>query len=433
MALNKLVKRLNLESETVDISDVEDQTVEDVVEQDVASSDLQDATDELKELAEDFEEGEVTADELQEAIDHTKEVLAEAESKAEENGEEAEVPVEEIVAAQESLRYFYKQIGLDPSEMVTVSREDIHTNSLQAYKELQANLESVQVSLEGIMGDMVDKAKETLKKAATKLKAFLGNMPATAQVLKKEIESLPNDVDPEKAKAVIEKNFAKCGFAADVFKNGDISAVIAYADNAQKLVKNVVDNNKDATTGIQSVNLSGRAGAVAKELLSKYASEKYSAVTAGTMGSFIGSTGYIITFVDAKDPGIGEIVKNAASSFVGYAKAIKSDAVKPYAPEGLVLSKALANKYIDGLLTVSKRYDTVFKETGGIFNLLFGTNALKVIVNSDSGDAGVKGTVNNYHRAHRIGINAASTGLSVAASYVAFVNKYVSGVIKAAK
>lgn len=433
MALNKLVRRLNLESETVDISDVEDQTVEDVVEQDVASSDLQDATDELKELAEDFEEGEVTADELQEAIDHTKEVLAEAESKAEETGEEAEVPVEEIVAAQESLRYFYRHIGLDPSEMVTVSREDIHTNSLQAYKELQANLESVQVSLEGIMGDMVEKSKQMLKDAATKLKAFLGNMPSTAQVLKKEIDSLPNDVDPEKAKAIIEKNFAKCGFTADVFKNGDITGVIAYADNAQKLVKNVVENNKDATTGIQSVNLNGRAGTIAKELVSKYASEKYSAVTAGAMGSYIGSTGYIITFVDAKDPGLGEIAKNIAGNFVRYAKAIKSDAVKPYAPEGLVLSKELANKYIDGLIAVSKRYDTIFKENGGMFNLLFGGNALKVIKNMGNGDAGAKGTINNFYRAYRIGVNATATGYSIATSYLDFVNKYVSGVIKAAK
>lgn len=433
MALNKLVKRLNLESETVDISDVEEQTVEDVVENDVASSDLQDATAELQELAEDFEDGEATAEELQEAIDHTKEVLAEAESKAEESGEEAEVPVEEIVAAQESLRYFYRHIGLDPSEMVTVSREDIHTNSLQVYKELQANLESVQVNLEGIMGDMVEKSKKMLKDAATKLKVFFGNLPSTAQMLKKEIDSLPNDVDPEKAKAIIEKNFAKCGFAADIFKNGDITGVIAYADNAQKLVKNVVDNNKDATAGIPSLTLNGRAGTIAKDLVSKYANEKYSAVTAGAMGSYIGSTGYIITFVDAKEPGVGEIAKNIASSLVRYAKAIKSDAVKPYAPEGLVLSKQLANKYIDGLIAVSKRYDTTFKENGGIYNLLFGANAFKVIANRNNGDAGTKVTFNNFYRAHRIGVNATATGYSIATSYLAFVNKYVSGVVKASK
>ena len=41
MALNKMVKKLNLESEEIDVSEVEDQTIEDVVEADVSASELQ--------------------------------------------------------------------------------------------------------------------------------------------------------------------------------------------------------------------------------------------------------------------------------------------------------------------------------------------------------------------------------------------------------
>ena len=41
MALNKLVKKLNLESEEIDVYEVEDQTVEYVVESDVNASELQ--------------------------------------------------------------------------------------------------------------------------------------------------------------------------------------------------------------------------------------------------------------------------------------------------------------------------------------------------------------------------------------------------------
>lgn len=430
MALNKLVKKLNLESEEIDVSEVEDQTIDDVVEADVSASELQEATKELEEIQDDFEEGEATAAELQEAIDHTKEVIAEAEKSSEE-GKEAEVPVEEVVAVQESLKYFYTKIGFDSSDMVTVSREDIATGSLEAYKNLSANLEQLQVNLEGVMGDMIEKAKSGFKNASEKLKAAFSNARAVAQVLKKELATLENDVDATKAGEIVSKEFKNSGFAADLYANGDVSAVLAYADNVQKLVKNVTDSNKDATSGITSAKLGGELNNKAGELVREYASDKFSAVTGGAYAKSKG--GIIITFVDAKDPGLWEIMKNNLNNMIGNAKAIKEDYVKPYAPRDLKLSKQDALKLLNGLEAVAKRYETVFKENGGLTNLLFSGNAIKVLGGISSGDAGATGTVNNVYRAWRIGMKAASVGFNVSHAYVDYVKKYTAAVIKASK
>ena len=430
MALNKMVKKLNLESEEIDVSEVEDQTIEDVVEADVNASELQEATKKLEEIQDDFEEGEATAAELQKAIDHTKEVIAEAE-KASEEGKEAEVPVEEVVAAQESLKYFYTKIGFDSSEMVTVSREDIASGSLEAYKNLSANLEQLQVNLEGVLREMIDEAKDMFKNAIDKVKAVFGNARAIARVLTKEISSLENDVDSAKASEIVNKEFSNAGFAADLYKAGDISAVVAYADNVQKLVKNVTDNNKDATSGITGAKLGGELNAKAAELVREYASDKFSAVTGGAYAKNKG--GVIITFVDAKDPGLWEIMKNGLNNLIYNAKAIKEDTVKPYAPRDLKLSKQDALKILNGLEAVAKRYETVFKENGGLANLLFTGNVLKVLGGASSGDAGVMGTTNNIQRAWRIGLKAATVATRVANAYTDYAKKYAAAVIKASK
>ena len=430
MALNKMVKKLNLESEEIDVSEIEDQTIEDVVEADVNASELQEATKKLEEIQDDFEEGEATAAELQEAIDHTKEVIAKVEEAAEE-GKEAEVPVEEVVAAQESLKYFYAKIGFDSSEMVTVSREDIATGSLEAYKNLSANLEQLQVNLEGVLREMIEEAKDMFKNAIDKVKATFGNARAIARVLTKEISSLENDVDSAKASEIVNKEFSNSGFAADLYKAGDISAVVAYADNVQKLVKNITDNNKDATTGITGVKLGGELSGKAAELVREYANDKFSAITGGAYAKSKG--GVIITFVDAKDPGLWEIMKNNLNNIIGNAKAIKEDTVKPYPPRDLKLSKQDALKILNGLEVVAKRYETTFKENGGLANLLFGGNILKVLGGTSSGDAGVMGTANNVYRAWRIGLKAATVATRVASAYTDYAKKYAAAVIKASK
>jgi len=252
-----------------------------------------------------------------------------------------------------------------------------------------------------------------------------------AQLLKKEVATLEKDVDNAKANEIVAKDFVKAGLAADAFKDGNVATVVGYADSVQKLVKNVTDNNKDATTGIAPVKLGGKLGEIAANLVREYASDKFSAVTGGVIATSKG--GSIITFVDAKDPGLWETLKNSLNNVVYNAKAIKLDKVDAYPAKDLKLSKQEALKLIAGLEVIAKRFDTVFKENGGLMNLLFGGNALKVIGSASSGNAGAKGTLNNIYRANMIGIKAGTVANSVAMGYADYVKRYVAAVIKASK
>ena len=249
MALNKMVKKLNLESEEIDVSEVEDQTIEDVAEADVNASELQEATKELEEIQDDFEDGEATAAELQEAIDHTKEVIAKVEEAAEE-GKETEVPVEEVVAAQESLKYFYTKIGFDSSNMVTVSREDIVTGSLEAYKNLSANLEQLQVNLEGVMGDIASKLKEKMKAAGNKLMALLGSKKAASLELLKTLNAVNGEISPEANAAFINKN-KKLGYNTEIYSNGIMPVANEIYAVYAKLFSNIIANKPFTTKDVK--------------------------------------------------------------------------------------------------------------------------------------------------------------------------------------
>ena len=286
MALNKMVKKLNLESEEIDVSEVEDQTIEDVVEADVNASELQEATKKLEEIQDDFEEGEATAAELQEAIDHTKEVIAEAE-KASEEGKEAEVPVEEVVAAQESLKYFYTKIGFDSSNMVTVSREDIATGSLEAYKNLSANLEQLQVDLEGVMGDIAGKLKEKMKAAGNKLMALLGSKKAASLELLKTLNAVNGEISPEANTAFVNKN-KKLGYNAEIYSNGIIPVAneiyTVYAKLFSSIIANKPFTSKDVKPSKYAKYVQGVDGVVVAA---------YPAVNGALAYTFVDDTGVI--------------------------------------------------------------------------------------------------------------------------------------------
>lgn len=286
MALNKMVKKLNLESEEIDVSEVEDQTIEDVVEADVNASELQEATKKLEEIQDDFEEGEATAAELQEAIDHTKEVIAKVEEAAE-KGEEAEVPVEEVVATQESLKYFYNKIGFDSSNMVTVSREDIASGSLEAYKNLSANLEQLQVNLEGVMGDIAGKLKEKMKAAGNKLMALLGSKKAASLELLKTLNAVNGEISPEANTAFVNKN-KKLGYNVEIYSNGIIPVAneiyTVYAKLFSSIIANKPFTSKDVKPSKYAKYVQGVDGVVVAA---------YPAVNGALAYTFVDDTGVI--------------------------------------------------------------------------------------------------------------------------------------------
>lgn len=159
MSLKKVIQKLNLESEEAFIdSEVTTPDIIDQLEAEEAEAELVEAIDEAEEAHEALDESDEVEAEVDEQIAEAKATIAEAEGKieeakeiiedAEKDGievdsvadENGEIPAEEVVAAQEALQNLIKRTGYQINT-VTVSREDIKANTLEAYK---VNLEGWQ-------------------------------------------------------------------------------------------------------------------------------------------------------------------------------------------------------------------------------------------------------------------------------------------------
>ena len=157
MSLKKVIQKLNLESEEAFIdSEVTTPDIIDQLEAEEAEAELVEAIDDAEEAHEALDESDEVEAEVDEQIAEAKATIAEAEGKVEEAKEiieeaekdgievdsvaddNGEIPAEEVVAAQEALQNLIKRTGYK-IDTVTVSREDIKANTLEAYK---VNLES---------------------------------------------------------------------------------------------------------------------------------------------------------------------------------------------------------------------------------------------------------------------------------------------------
>lgn len=170
MSLKKVIQKLNLESEEAFIdSEVTTPDIIDQLEAEEAEAELVEAIDDAEEAHEALDESDEVEAEVDEQIAEAKATIAEAEGKVEEAKEiieeaekdgievdsvaddNGEIPAEEVVAAQEALQNLIKRTGYK-LDTVTVSREDIKANTLEAYK----------VNLEG-WEEMKAKVKEGAK------------------------------------------------------------------------------------------------------------------------------------------------------------------------------------------------------------------------------------------------------------------------------
>lgn len=152
MSLKKVIQKLNLESEEAFIdSEVTTPDIIDQLEAEEAEAELVEAIDDAEEAHEALDESDEVEAEVDEQIAEAKATIAEAEGKVEEAKEiieeaekdgievdsvaddNGEIPAEEVVAAQEALQNLIKRTGYQINT-VTVSREDIRTNTLEAYK-----------------------------------------------------------------------------------------------------------------------------------------------------------------------------------------------------------------------------------------------------------------------------------------------------------
>ena len=152
MSLKKVIQKLNLESEEAFIdSEVTTPDIIDQLEAEEAEAELVEAIDDAEEAHEALDESDEVEAEVDEQIAEAKATIAEAEGKVEEAKEiieeaekdgievdsvaddNGEIPAEEVVAAQEALQNMIKRTGYK-IETVTVSRESIRANTLEAYK-----------------------------------------------------------------------------------------------------------------------------------------------------------------------------------------------------------------------------------------------------------------------------------------------------------
>jgi len=152
MSLKKVIQKLNLESEEAFIdSEVTTPDIIDQLEAEEAEAELVEAIDDAEEAHEALDESDEVEAEVDEQIAEAKATIAEAEGKVEEAkeiieeaekdgievdsvaDENGEIPAEEVVAAQEALQNLIKRTGYK-IDTVTVSREDIKANTLEAYK-----------------------------------------------------------------------------------------------------------------------------------------------------------------------------------------------------------------------------------------------------------------------------------------------------------
>lgn len=176
MSLAKQVKKLNLESENTSFIDEEVvvPSIEEQLEAEEAEAELVEVLDEVEENQDALEESEEVEAEIDEHIAEAEATVAEAEgavgdASAEAEGpaaeegetpaeasedtdagevapeevadapesvldENGELPVEEVVAAQEALQNLLKRTGYTLPSRITVSREDVRSNPLEAYK-----------------------------------------------------------------------------------------------------------------------------------------------------------------------------------------------------------------------------------------------------------------------------------------------------------
>lgn len=269
MSLAKQVRKLNLESENTSFIDEEVvvPSIEEQLEAEEAEAELVEVLDEVEENQDALEESEEVEAEIDDHIAEAEATVAEAEGAVGDAGAEAEgpaaeegetpaeasedtdagevapeevadapesvldengeLPVEEVVAAQEALQNLLKRTGYTLPNRITVSREDVRSNPLEAYK---MNLEDWK-DLKAKVADGAKKIWEAILKAYAWIKEqILKVIPTKAKKVQALLAAVKNaNVDSAKlaevAKAFNEKYNAKYAATAQVAGSGKGIAV----------------------------------------------------------------------------------------------------------------------------------------------------------------------------------------------------------------
>lgn len=164
--------------------------IEDVIDNTSDEIEKVNAVNELNNVTSDFEEGTNLVETVDTELTAGEEVIAAADAKAAETGEEPVIPVEDVVASQEAL---YNLIKLSGYEGITVvgNREDLYNNSYVTYKQ---NLEGIKEVGEFIMKGLKklwEKIVEIFNWVVEKIKRLFPTKMNTIRYLLKELKSAP--------------------------------------------------------------------------------------------------------------------------------------------------------------------------------------------------------------------------------------------------
>lgn len=303
MSLKKFAQKLNLESENTSFIDEEVvmPSIEERLDAEEAEAELVEVLDEVEEHQEALEESEEAEAEIDEHIEEAEATIAEAEGalgddagEATEEGDEGsasepsedtdggevdpedvseanddededksvldengDLPVEEVVAAQEALKSVLKRTGYTLPNRIQVSRENIRNNPLEAYK---MNLEDWK-ELKNTVAEGAKKLWEQILKAFAWIKEQIAKVwPSKETKLKgllQEISKAPK-VDTNEASAAFIKSYGeRFGGVGALIKTPDdlgrfIKLTKLIADTAEAAIN--VGNTKDATGMVSITN-----------------------------------------------------------------------------------------------------------------------------------------------------------------------------------
>ena len=272
MSLKKFAQKLNLESENTSFVDEEVvmPSIEERLDAEEAEAELVEVLDEVEEHQEALEESEEAEAEIDEHIEEAEATIAEAEgalgvdtgegddegsaSEPSEDTDDGEVdpedvseandddddedksvldengdlPVEEVVAAQEALKSILKRTGYTLPNRIQVSREDIRNNPLEAYK---MNLVDWK-ELKNTVSEGAKKIWEQILKAFAWIKEQIAKVwPSKEKTLKgllQEISKAPK-VDTTEASAAFIKEYGE--------RFGGVGALIKTPDDLGRYIK----------------------------------------------------------------------------------------------------------------------------------------------------------------------------------------------------
>ena len=380
MSLAKQVRKLNLESENTSFigEEVVVPSIEEQLEAEEAEAELVEVLDEVEENQDALEESEEVEAEIDDHIAEAEATVAEAEGAAAEEGEtpaeasedtdagevapeevadadapesvldeNGELPVEEVVAAQEALQNLLKRTGYTLPNRITVSREDVRSNPLEAYK---MNLEDWK-ELKTKVADGAKKIWEAIKKAFVWIGEQIAKVwPTKEKKLKALLQEVSKVTVTKEALEAASKDF----IAKNAERFGGVGALAKTPDDVARFTKLIKLTSDAVITGTKAKDMDEVNAFIDKVLKAdvnfSYAPLK-EALTASEGGQVISikTSGNTIT--------VGYVL--------GVSKEIEGDKLN-----GLVLSKEVAAGYIAKLLAMNNAISATMKQTSAAIDAL---------------------------------------------------------------